>query len=123
MTSRPLMDGASDSKSESISGTDSPKTTYAKKSMIGSDGRTLVGQAHRPALILSDFASELYITTADVPSAVPQRGGELSALVKLPSNFKCADVICDFCGYLAQVKAARVRNIDRIPDAILFLRG
>lgn len=20
----------------------------------------------------------------------------------LPTNFKCADVICDFCGYLAQ---------------------
>lgn len=40
-------------------------------------------------------------------------------LVKLPANFKCADVICDFCGYLAQVKAARVRNIDRVPDTIL----
>jgi hypothetical protein len=39
------MDGASDSKSESISGMGSPKTTYAKKSMIGSDGRTLAGQA------------------------------------------------------------------------------
>lgn len=26
-------------------------------------------------------------------------------LKKLPTNFKCADVICDFCGYLAQVKA------------------
>jgi type II restriction enzyme len=23
-----------------------------------------------------------------------------------PPNFKCADVICDFCGYLAQVKAS-----------------
>jgi len=23
----------------------------------------------------------------------------------LPPNFKCADVICDFCGYLGQVKA------------------
>jgi type II restriction enzyme len=28
-------------------------------------------------------------------------------------------VICDFCGYLAQVKAARVRNIDAIPITIL----
>src|SRR3954454_12159494 len=27
-------------------------------------------------------------------------------LVRLPPNFKCADVICDFCGYLAQVKAS-----------------
>jgi type II restriction enzyme len=24
----------------------------------------------------------------------------------LPANFKCADVICDFCGYLGQVKAS-----------------
>lgn len=40
-------------------------------------------------------------------------------LVRLPTNFKCADVICDFCGYLAQVKAARVRNIDTIPDRVL----
>ena len=40
-------------------------------------------------------------------------------LVKLPQNFKCADVICDFCGYLGQVKAARVKDIDQIPKAIL----
>lgn len=26
----------------------------------------------------------------------------------LPPNFKCADVICDFCGYLAQVKTKAV---------------
>lgn len=32
-------------------------------------------------------------------------------LVRLPTNFKCADIICEFCGYLAQVKAARVSNI------------
>lgn len=37
----------------------------------------------------------------------------------LPSNFKCADVICDFCGYLAQVKTASVRKIDSIPRFIL----
>jgi type II restriction enzyme len=40
-------------------------------------------------------------------------------LARLPNNFKCADVICDFCGYLAQVKAARVRNIETIPDTVL----
>jgi type II restriction enzyme len=28
-----------------------------------------------------------------------------ATLRTLPTNFKCADVICDFCGYLAQVKA------------------
>lgn len=40
-------------------------------------------------------------------------------LIKLPPNFKCADVICDFCGYLGQVKATRVKDIDQIPKAVL----
>jgi len=40
----------------------------------------------------------------------------LKALVK---NFKCADLICDFCGYLAQVKTKTVKNVDRLPTAIL----
>jgi hypothetical protein len=40
-------------------------------------------------------------------------------LVKLPPNFKCADVICDFCGYLGQVKATRVKDVSQIPKAVL----
>jgi hypothetical protein len=40
-------------------------------------------------------------------------------LVQLPANFKCADVICDFCGYLAQVKATTARDITAIPARIL----
>jgi Dam-replacing family len=38
----------------------------------------------------------------------------------LPPNFKCADLICDFCGYLAQVKSKRVKGPlpDRCPDLI-----
>lgn len=28
----------------------------------------------------------------------------------LPTNFKCADLICDFCGYLAQVKTTRLKR-------------
>src|SRR5262249_53949711 len=32
-------------------------------------------------------------------------------LKKLPPNFKCADVICDFCGYLAQVKTKALTSI------------
>jgi hypothetical protein len=39
--------------------------------------------------------------------------------VRLPTNFKCADVICDFCGYLAQVKAATVKDIELIPKVVL----
>lgn len=40
-------------------------------------------------------------------------------LVRLPTNFKCADVICDFCGYLAQVKATTVADIGKVPKAVL----
>lgn len=40
-------------------------------------------------------------------------------LVRLPPNFKCADIICDFCGYLAQVKTARSKNINSVPNRIL----
>jgi type II restriction enzyme len=40
-------------------------------------------------------------------------------LVRLPTNFKCADVICDFCGYLGQVKATRVKDIAKIPKIVL----
>jgi hypothetical protein len=39
-------------------------------------------------------------------------------LVRLPKNFKCADVICDFCGYLAQVKSTRFPNIETVPNTI-----
>ena len=37
----------------------------------------------------------------------------------MPPNFKCADIICDFCGYLAQVKTKQTKNIDKIPKRIL----
>lgn len=37
----------------------------------------------------------------------------------LPTNFKCADLICDFCGYLAQVKSVTVSDIDTLPRNIL----
>lgn len=40
-------------------------------------------------------------------------------LRRLPVNFKCADVICDFCGYLAQVKTSRSEKIERPPKTIL----
>ena len=42
-------------------------------------------------------------------------------LRRLPTNFKCADVICDFCGYLAQVKTKSVRGAlpDECPSRIL----
>lgn len=39
-------------------------------------------------------------------------------LKALPLNFKCADVVCDFCGYLAQVKAKSSRDASTIPPVI-----
>ena len=40
-------------------------------------------------------------------------------LRRLPPNFKCADVICDFCGYLAQVKTVTTNQTDIVPDRVL----
>jgi len=40
-------------------------------------------------------------------------------LVRLPPGFKCADVVCDFCGYLAQVKTCTVRDVDVLPRSLL----
>ncbi|MBW8640407.1 DpnI domain-containing protein [Hoeflea sp. WL0058] len=42
-----------------------------------------------------------------------------NTLKLLPANFKCADLICDFCGYLTQVKTAKVKDVNRIPKYVL----
>jgi hypothetical protein len=39
-------------------------------------------------------------------------------LAKLQRNFQCADLICKFCGFLAQVKAVTIKG-DELPDRIL----
>jgi hypothetical protein len=39
-------------------------------------------------------------------------------LARLQRNFQCADLICKFCGYLAQVKAVTLAGED-LPDRIL----
>eukprot|EP01107_Rhizomastix_libera_P003491 TRINITY_DN16120_c0_g1_i1.p1 TRINITY_DN16120_c0_g1~~TRINITY_DN16120_c0_g1_i1.p1 ORF type:complete len:149 (+),score=4.40 TRINITY_DN16120_c0_g1_i1:29-475(+) len=40
-------------------------------------------------------------------------------LKRLPTNFKCADLICDFCGYLAQVKTMSVKVLSQLPKQVL----
>lgn len=47
------------------------------------------------------------------------RGKRSKTLVRLPPNFKCADVICDFCGYLAQVKAMTSSVFETFPNSVL----
>lgn len=37
----------------------------------------------------------------------------------LPASFKCADLICDFCGFLAQVKTVSGKDISVLPKTIL----
>lgn len=44
---------------------------------------------------------------------------KLGTLVRLPTNFKCADLVCDFCGFLGQVKASTVKDPSRLPSQIL----
>lgn len=45
--------------------------------------------------------------------------GRARTLKRLPANFKCADLICDFCGFLAQVKANNVADLSVMPKEIL----
>ena len=41
-------------------------------------------------------------------------------LARLPANFQCADLICRFCGYLAQVKSTTLRDgSESLPSRLL----
>jgi type II restriction enzyme len=40
-------------------------------------------------------------------------------LRRLKANFKAADVICDFCGFVAQVKAVTVSARGQLPKQLL----
>ncbi|HWT13228.1 MAG TPA: DpnI domain-containing protein [Allosphingosinicella sp.] len=40
-------------------------------------------------------------------------------LGRLTANFKCADIICDFCGYLAQVKTSTAKDGRTPPKRLL----
>jgi len=61
-----------------------------------------------------EFGERLVVKTCACPGC--KIGNRLQ---RLPTNFKCADVICDFCGYLAQVKTCTVNNVDVAPDNIM----
>ena len=53
-----------------------------------------------------DLGEEIVVKTQRCPGCKR----DLKTLRRLPNNFKCADVICDFCGYLAQVKSTRAKG-------------
>lgn len=61
-----------------------------------------------------EFGEKLIIKKFDCPKCKNRK-----TLKLLPPNFKCADIVCDFCGYLAQVKTKNVSDIDVVPNTIL----
>jgi hypothetical protein len=63
---------------------------------------------------LGDYGEALTVKSCKCP-----RCKRSATLRRLPTNFKCADVICDFCGFLAQVKASKVDSVHQIPRQIL----
>src|SRR5215469_6174764 len=64
--------------------------------------------------VLGDFGEERVTRDCSCPKCKRRK-----TFRKLPTNFKCADVICDFCGYLAQVKSSTTTAIDVIPKKVM----
>lgn len=63
---------------------------------------------------LGVFGERIVAKTCECP-----RCKRSKTLIRLPTNFKCADLICDFCGFLAQVKSATSRDIAKLPNTLL----
>jgi hypothetical protein len=64
--------------------------------------------------LLGTWGEQLVAKTCDCPKCKRSK-----TLKLLPPNFKCADLICDFCGFLAQVKAMTVPSVTPLPKQIL----
>lgn len=63
---------------------------------------------------LGDWGEQKVASTCICPSCK-----KLKTTKQLPPNFKCADLVCDFCGYLSQVKTANTNNTNILPKKIL----
>ncbi len=73
----------------------------------------LLCRAHRVSQLLGDYG-EGVVVRLSCPRCKHER-----TLRRLPINFRCADVICDFCGYLAQVKATERADVDTLPRSLM----
>ena len=62
---------------------------------------------------LGDFG-EAVVARLPCPKCKHER-----TLRRLPVNFRCADIICDFCGYLAQVKATERADVGTLPRSLM----
>ena len=60
-----------------------------------------------------EFGEKMVIKHCNCPKCK-----KIKTLKRLPNNFKCVDIICEFCGYLAQVKTKEYKNIEKIPPKI-----
>jgi type II restriction enzyme len=63
---------------------------------------------------LGAFGENIIAKTCECP-----RCKRSKTLIRLPTNFKCADLVCDFCGFLAQVKSVTSPNIEKLPSSLL----
>ncbi len=64
--------------------------------------------------VLGTWGEQLVAKSCDCPKCKRAK-----TLKLLPPNFKCADLICDFCGFLAQVKAMNVQAVSPLPKQVL----
>lgn len=63
---------------------------------------------------LGDFGEKAIVKNCACPKCKRSR-----TLKQLPPNFKCADLVCDFCGYIAQVKTKSTTDVDSLPKSVL----
>ena len=63
---------------------------------------------------LGEYGEELVRKSQDCPRCKRPR-----VLRRLPPTFKCADIICDFCGYLAQVKTTTSVDVETLPPVLM----
>jgi hypothetical protein len=63
---------------------------------------------------LGTWGEQLVAKSCDCP-----KWKRAKPLKLLPPNFKCADLFCDFCGVLAQVKAMNVPAVSPLPKQVL----
>ncbi|QNN45664.1 hypothetical protein H9L17_10655 [Thermomonas brevis] len=64
--------------------------------------------------LLGTWGEQLVTKSCDCPKCKRSK-----TLKLLPPNFKCADLICDFCGFLCQVKTMTVPAVSPLPKRIL----
>jgi hypothetical protein len=66
-----------------------------------------------PQQIRGAFGEEQVVRNCSCPHRKPSR-----RLVRLPPNFRCADVVSDFHGFQGQVKTSESERLDQPPNSV-----